>query len=84
MCVCVFEYVVVYVQVLCFTNHLLGETNPTGTNGTLHLAAPKETEIPDSQGTELCCMEIRKCIEYACPDCNVKTDFLLTSSYVCV
>lgn len=50
----------------------------------LHLAAPKETEIPDSQGTELCCMEIRKCIEYACPDCNVKTDFLLTSSYVCV
>lgn len=56
---------------------------PQGQMVHLHLAAPKRNvEISDSQGTELCCVEIRKCIKYPCPDCNVKTDFLLTSFYV--
>lgn len=84
MCVHGVECVVVEAQVVCLTNHLFGEVNPTGLSGSPPLSCPpkRNTEISDSQGTELYCMEIRTCIKYACPDYHVKGDFLRIHSYV--
>lgn len=85
MCVHGVECVVVEAQVVCLSNHLFGEVNPTELSGSSLFSCPQKRniEISDSQGTELYCMEIRTCTKYACPDYHVKDDLLRTRSYAC-
>lgn len=83
VCPCVWMWCCLRSQIVCLISHFFGELNSTGPSGSslLH-CPPKNMEISDSQGTELCCMENRKCIKYACPDYNVKIDSPLPPSYV--